>query len=152
MGKLIFVFILLELITLSTNLSAAELIHHDLVVSCDPVRQHIGVSDTISVPMDVPSLKEQEELGTMPHKSFRALFPKRRHAFTIESDRTIYDVKELATMEIGKFASSALPAERQSVFSKERMLDTVKFLASKELKGRGLGTPELNRAAEYIVK
>ncbi|MCW8996417.1 MAG: hypothetical protein OQK77_11445, partial [Psychromonas sp.] len=28
----------------------------------------------------------------------------------------------------------------------------VKFLASDELKGRGLGTEELNKAAEYIAK
>jgi aminopeptidase N len=38
-----------------------------------------------------------------------------------------------------------------SVFSEERMMETVRFLASDDMKGRGIGTPELDRAAEYIA-
>jgi len=38
----------------------------------------------------------------------------------------------------------------QPVFSKDRMMAHINFLASEELKGRGLGTPELDKAAEYI--
>jgi hypothetical protein len=38
------------------------------------------------------------------------------------------------------------------LFSKDRMLSHIKFLASEELKGRGLGTPELDEAAGYIAK
>jgi hypothetical protein len=37
-------------------------------------------------------------------------------------------------------------------FSKEGMLETVKFLAGDELKGRGLGAGELDLAAEYIAR
>ncbi len=37
------------------------------------------------------------------------------------------------------------------VFSKDRMLSHIKFLASKDLKGRGLGTVELDKAADYIA-
>jgi len=37
------------------------------------------------------------------------------------------------------------------VFSAKRMMNTVKFLASDVLKGRGLGTPELDKAANYIA-
>lgn len=37
------------------------------------------------------------------------------------------------------------------VFSKERMLETVRFLSSEELRGRGLGTEELDRAARFIA-
>ncbi|MDT3695744.1 MAG: M20/M25/M40 family metallo-hydrolase [Ignavibacterium sp.] len=43
-------------------------------------------------------------------------------------------------------------ASLEPVFSAERMMETVKFLASDELKGRGIGTPELDIAAEYIAK
>lgn len=38
------------------------------------------------------------------------------------------------------------------VFSEKRMMSTIKYLASEELKGRGLGTPELDQAAEYIAE
>ncbi|MEA2042509.1 MAG: M20/M25/M40 family metallo-hydrolase [Bacteroidota bacterium] len=42
-------------------------------------------------------------------------------------------------------------AELKPVFSEKRMMTHVNFLASEELKGRGLGTPELDKAAEYIA-
>ena len=35
-------------------------------------------------------------------------------------------------------------------FSSERMMETIKFLASDKLKGRGIDMPEINDAAEYI--
>ena len=38
------------------------------------------------------------------------------------------------------------------VFSADRMLESVKFLASDELKGRGLGTPGIEKAAEFIAE
>ena len=38
------------------------------------------------------------------------------------------------------------------VFSKDRMLSHINFLASKDLKGRGLGTAELDKAADYIAR
>jgi hypothetical protein len=38
------------------------------------------------------------------------------------------------------------------VFSKKRMLETVRFLSSEELRGRGLGTDELDRAARFIAR
>ncbi len=37
------------------------------------------------------------------------------------------------------------------LFSEQRMMDHIKYLASEELKGRGLGTPELDAAADYIA-
>ncbi len=37
------------------------------------------------------------------------------------------------------------------VFSGRKMMAHIKFLASDELKGRGLGTPELDKAANYIA-
>lgn len=43
-------------------------------------------------------------------------------------------------------------AELPGPFSRERMMEDVRFLASPEMKGRGFGTKELNRAAEHIAK
>jgi hypothetical protein len=37
------------------------------------------------------------------------------------------------------------------VFSEKRMMKHIEYLASEELKGRGLGTPELDAAANYIA-
>jgi aminopeptidase N len=39
-----------------------------------------------------------------------------------------------------------------SVFSKERMMNVIRFLASNELGGRGFGTPGLDKAADYLSK
>ncbi len=38
------------------------------------------------------------------------------------------------------------------VFSEKRMMSHIKYLASDDLKGRGLGTPELDEAAKYIAE
>jgi hypothetical protein len=37
------------------------------------------------------------------------------------------------------------------VFSEQRMMDHIKYLASDKLNGRGLGTPELDVAADYLA-
>jgi len=42
-------------------------------------------------------------------------------------------------------------ASFKPVFSEKRMMASVNYLASEELKGRGLGTTELDKAAEYIA-
>ena len=42
-------------------------------------------------------------------------------------------------------------ANLKPVFSEKRMMQTVKYLASEELKGRGLGTAELDDAAKFIA-
>lgn len=41
---------------------------------------------------------------------------------------------------------------KESRFTAQEFLEPIKFLASDELKGRGNGTPELDRAAEYIAQ
>ncbi len=55
-----------------------------------------------------------------------------------------------------KKTSAVLPKAKalaylKPVFSEERMFGHVKVLASPQMKGRGLGTPELDKAAEYIA-
>jgi len=52
----------------------------------------------------------------------------------------------LSTIEPRKALGTLKP-----VFSEKRMMETIKFLSSKELKGRGLGTPELDKATDYIA-
>jgi aminopeptidase YwaD len=42
-------------------------------------------------------------------------------------------------------------AATESRFTAQEFLDPIKFLASDELKGRGNGTPELDRAAKYLA-
>lgn len=42
-------------------------------------------------------------------------------------------------------------AEIKPVFSEKRMMEHIKFIASDEMKGRGLGTPELDQAANYLA-
>ena len=43
-------------------------------------------------------------------------------------------------------------ATLKPVFSENRMMSTIEYLASEELKGRGLGTPEIDQAADYIAQ
>ena len=43
-------------------------------------------------------------------------------------------------------------ATLKPVFSEARMMSTIEYLASEDLKGRGLGTPEIDQAAEFIAK
>ena len=59
--------------------------------------------------------------------------------------------------KFGNIPTNALKDDREAlaylapVFSKDRMLSHINFLASKDLKGRGLGTAELDKAADYIA-
>ncbi len=56
----------------------------------------------------------------------------------------------ISKIEMGGLAPREPLITLPQVFSKERMMETIRFLSSEELKGRGLGTEELDRAAEYI--
>ncbi len=51
-----------------------------------------------------------------------------------------------------KLAPRPALAQLPPVFSEARMLQDIEYLASEELKGRGLGTPGLDKAADYIAK
>lgn len=55
--------------------------------------------------------------------------------------------------------NAILPADKRTslgelkpVFSKSRLKETVEFLASEKMKGRGIGTPEIEEAAQYIAE
>ncbi|MFQ5686415.1 MAG: M20/M25/M40 family metallo-hydrolase [Candidatus Scalindua sp.] len=51
-----------------------------------------------------------------------------------------------------RLAPRAALAQLPPVFSETRMLKDIEYLASDELKGRGIGTPGLDKAADYIAK
>jgi hypothetical protein len=57
----------------------------------------------------------------------------------------------LALPSSQRLLRTACWAATQGRFSAEEFLEPIKFLSSDELKGRGDGTPELDRAAEYIA-
>ncbi len=52
----------------------------------------------------------------------------------------------------GQLAARTVLIEPPAVFSAERMMTDVRALAARELGGRGLGTPELDRVAELIAE
>jgi aminopeptidase N len=54
-------------------------------------------------------------------------------------------------IEMGKLLPREPLITLPSVFSEKRMMEAIKFLSSDELRGRGLGTEGLDRAAEFIA-
>ena len=58
---------------------------------------------------------------------------------------------KITKVEMGKLAPRKPLANLPPVFSAERMMETIRFLSSEDLKGRGLGTKELDRAADFIA-
>jgi aminopeptidase N len=58
---------------------------------------------------------------------------------------------KITKVEMGKLAPRNPLINRSPVFSAERMMETIRFLSGEDLKGRGLGTKELDRAADFIV-
>ena len=66
----------------------------------------------------------------------RTQLPAERCAAAIERLRKLVALQLLCAAEIDP----------------QRYLDHIKFLASEEMKGRGSGTPELEKAAEYIAR
>jgi aminopeptidase N len=66
-------------------------------------------------------------------------------AFVPGRDNTIQKI------ERGKLATRKPLATLVPVFSKKQMMDTVRFLSDDKLRGRGLGSAELERAAQFIA-
>jgi aminopeptidase N len=58
----------------------------------------------------------------------------------------------VSRVEMGKLAPREALASPPPVYSEERMMETVKFLSGDKLNGREIGTPEIDKAAEYIAK
>ncbi len=55
-------------------------------------------------------------------------------------------------VEMGELASREPLAILPPVFSRKRMMETIRFLSSDTLRGRGVGTEGLDRAAEFIAE
>jgi aminopeptidase N len=54
--------------------------------------------------------------------------------------------------EMGRLARRSPLISLPPRFSEEKMLETIRFFSGDDLKGRGLGTKELDRSAEYIAQ
>jgi hypothetical protein len=57
----------------------------------------------------------------------------------------------ISKVEMGKLSQRIPLASLPPVFSRKRMMDTIHFLSSDELGGRGFSTQQLERAAEFIA-
>ncbi len=57
----------------------------------------------------------------------------------------------LSQIERGKLAPRQVLVSLPPVYSEERMMQTVRFLSDPKLRGREIGTPEIDKAAEYIA-
>ncbi|MGE5751516.1 MAG: M20/M25/M40 family metallo-hydrolase, partial [Nitrospirota bacterium] len=58
----------------------------------------------------------------------------------------------IAHVEMGMLAPREALASLPSAYSEERMMETVKYLSSDKLKGREIGTAEIDKAADYIAE
>src|SRR5580692_10251861 len=60
-----------------------------------------------------------------------------------------YRIAVIAALAAAAVVLAATPGD--SAFTAERYLSHIKFLASPEMKGRESGSPELEKAAQYIA-
>jgi hypothetical protein len=58
----------------------------------------------------------------------------------------------VSKVEMGKLEPRKPLIALRSIFSAEKMMEVIRFLSSDELKGRGLDTEGIERAAEYIAE
>jgi hypothetical protein len=73
----------------------------------------------------------------------------------LDSPMTVFVPRQdgsLLKVERGKLAHREALASPPPVFSKDRMMETVRFLSSEGLQGRGLGSDGLDRAADFIAR
>ncbi|MBS1258421.1 MAG: hypothetical protein MAG551_01480 [Candidatus Scalindua arabica] len=87
--------------------------------------------------------------GDEPTNVFKGQWPVVNSPMSIVVLQSDGKEVELAT---AKMASRAALAQLPPVFSETRMLKDIEYLASEELKGRGLGTPGIDKAAAYIAR
>jgi hypothetical protein len=86
--------------------------------------------------------------GTEPTNIAKGRWP------VLDSPLTAFVPREDGTtlrVERGKLASRQPLATLPPLFSGKRMMETIRFLASQELGGRGFGSAGLNQAAEFIA-
>jgi hypothetical protein len=87
--------------------------------------------------------------GQEPSNVVRGRWP------VLDSPMTVFVPIEDGTrekVEMGRLAHREPLAVFPPVFSKRRMMETIRFLSSEELRGRGFGTEGLDQAAEFIAR
>ncbi|OHC04104.1 MAG: peptidase M28 [Planctomycetes bacterium RIFCSPLOWO2_12_FULL_40_19] len=87
--------------------------------------------------------------GDEPTNVFKGQWPVVNSPMSIVVSQS--DEKEVEPT-VAKLAPRVALAQLPPVFSEARMLHDIEYLASDELEGRGLGTPGLDKAADYIAK
>ncbi len=87
--------------------------------------------------------------GDEPTNVFKGQWPVVNSPMSIAIVQS--DDKEVK-LTTAKLAQRVALAQLPPVFSEARMLKDIEYLASDELEGRGLGTPGIDKAAEYIAK
>ena len=88
-------------------------------------------------------------IGDEPANVFKGQWPVVNSPMSIAVLQSDDKEVELTT---AKMAPRVAIAQLPPVFSEARMLKDIEYLASEELKGRGLGSPGLDKAADYIAK
>lgn len=87
--------------------------------------------------------------GSEPTNVAKGRWPVRKSPMTV----FIPDKKgTINFVEMGSLAPRKPLAELPSIFSSEDMMETIRFLSDSKLKGRGLGTKELDTAADFVAE
>lgn len=87
--------------------------------------------------------------GTEPENTAKGRWPvldSPMTAFLPAQDGTV------SRVEMGELSPREPLITLQPIFSADRMMETMRFLSSDEMKGRGFGTKELDHAAEFIAQ
>jgi hypothetical protein len=118
----------------------------------NPERQNLFIA--CDVPEAVPGLvRKLPHYGKYSFLAFKGDEPTNFHKgqWPVLNSPMVKVLDERSANEsliLNREALATLPV----LFSKERMMEDIKYLASEELKGRGIGTPEIDKAAEYIAR
>jgi hypothetical protein len=86
--------------------------------------------------------------GTEPANVAKGRWPVVDSPLTVFIPDKTGAVRKVAMAQLAPREPLASP---ESPFSKERMIETVRFLSSEDLAGRGFGSPGLDKAADYIA-
>ncbi len=86
--------------------------------------------------------------GTEPVNVMKGRWP------VLDSPMTVFlspRKKRISKIEMAGLAPREPLAKLPPVFSEQRMMETIRLLSSDKMKGRGFGTQELDKAAEFIA-
>jgi aminopeptidase N len=86
--------------------------------------------------------------GKEPDNTIRGRWP------VLDSPMTVFIPNgegTISSIDMGDLTQRKPLTTLQTIFSEEEMMETIRYLSGDELKGRGLGTEELDEAAQFIA-